>query len=129
MCSLTADSLCRAGNREGDITATLAVQHRGAGSGLLFIINQLTKPHHRITAAGQTGLQQAGRQTAQSLVAARNQIVFQTQPKLDLTRIALATTAASRTFGWRYSTVSTSMVEIFSPPEMITSLDRSFSSI
>ena len=36
-----------------------------------------------------------------------------------------ATTAASRTAAWLYSTSSTSIVEMFSPPEMIMSLERS----
>src|SRR5471030_1220850 len=36
-----------------------------------------------------------------------------------------ATTAAARTAGWRYSTSSISMLEIFSPPEMMMSLLRS----
>ena len=37
----------------------------------------------------------------------------------------LATTAASITAGWRYSTSSTSIEEIFSPPEMMMSFERS----
>ena len=41
----------------------------------------------------------------------------------------LATTAASITWGCRYSTSSTSRLEIFSPPEMIMSFDRSLISI
>src|SRR5690348_14382115 len=40
---------------------------------------------------------------------------------------ALATTAAKRTAGWRESTFSISMDEIFSPPEMMMSLERSLS--
>ena len=36
-----------------------------------------------------------------------------------------ATTAASSTAGCRYSTSSTSIVEMFSPPEMMMSFDRS----
>src|SRR5580698_5362820 len=39
----------------------------------------------------------------------------------------LATTAANRTAGWRFSTFSISMEEIFSPPEMMMSLERSLS--
>src|SRR3954471_23833576 len=37
----------------------------------------------------------------------------------------LATTAAASTSGWRYSTSSTSIDEMFSPPEMMMSLLRS----
>jgi hypothetical protein len=37
----------------------------------------------------------------------------------------LATTAAASTEAWRYNTSSTSTLEMFSPPEMITSLLRS----
>ena len=36
-----------------------------------------------------------------------------------------ATTAATSTAGWRYSTSSTSTLEMFSPPEMMMSLLRS----
>jgi hypothetical protein len=39
-----------------------------------------------------------------------------------------ATTAASSTAGWRYSAPSTSIEEMFSPPEMMMSLLRSFTS-
>ena len=41
----------------------------------------------------------------------------------------LATTAALATSGWAMITPSTSMVEMFSPPEMMMSLERSRSSI
>ena len=41
----------------------------------------------------------------------------------------LATTAAVKTFGCIYRAFSTSMEEMFSPPEIMMSLDRSFSSI
>ncbi|KAG0552866.1 hypothetical protein BDA96_01G544900 [Sorghum bicolor] len=41
----------------------------------------------------------------------------------------MATTAASATAGWRNSTSSTSLLHIFSPPLMMTSLDRSLISM
>ncbi|MNV88218.1 hypothetical protein D3C71_1824030 [compost metagenome] len=37
----------------------------------------------------------------------------------------MATTATAATAGWRYSASSTSMLEMFSPPEMMMSLLRS----
>ena len=36
-----------------------------------------------------------------------------------------ATTAAASTAGWRYSASSTSIDEMFSPPEMMMSFERS----
>jgi hypothetical protein len=42
---------------------------------------------------------------------------------------ARATTAASITCGWRNRTSSTSSEEMFSPPEMMMSLERSLTSM